>query len=64
MHKIVQKPSADDETWFFIQFVSDDEEEEEEEEEAQQRNCSRIAFSLYLEIFKNVSLSQPTPIKT
>ena len=29
MHKIVQKPSADDETWFSVQFVSDDEEEEE-----------------------------------
>ena len=29
MHKIVPKPSADDETWFFLEFVSDDEEEEE-----------------------------------
>ena len=33
MHKIVPKPSAEDETWFSVEFVSDDEEEEEEEEE-------------------------------
>ena len=29
MHKIVPKPSAEDETWFSVKFVSDDEEEEE-----------------------------------
>ena len=33
MHKIVPKPSAEDETWFSVEFVSDDDEEEEEEEE-------------------------------
>ena len=31
MHKIVAKPSADDETWFSVEVVNDDEEEEEEE---------------------------------
>lgn len=30
MHKIVPQPSAEDETWFSVEFVSDDEEEEEE----------------------------------
>lgn len=39
MHKIVPKPSAADETWFSVQFVSDDEEEKEEKEEGEEEEA-------------------------